>query len=69
MKFKVKYEGCAQLRHKDGEDVEMIIDSYRGTVDDSKDYQFIVMIDTGTLGLTRKQARKLAVAILQEEGK
>lgn len=69
MKFKKKYEGHAQLSLRDGEGVQVVIDSYRGTVDDNKDYQFVVMVGSETLGLTRKAARKLAVAILKEEGK
>jgi hypothetical protein len=69
VKFKKRFEGSAQLRLADTEGEELVIDSYRGTLDDGKDYQFIVMLGQKVFGLTRKQARKIAVAILKEEGK
>lgn len=72
MKFK-RTNGSATTRHltiKDGESEELRIDSYRGSADDGEDYQFVIMApSSGLFGLTRRQARKLARAILKEEGK
>lgn len=71
MKFKTNGSGSAQLRLKDGEDVQLIVDSYRSTSKDAADdYRFVLLTRDAsraiTLGMSHKTARKFAVAILKE---
>jgi hypothetical protein len=59
-----------QLNATDNEDAQLIIDSYRSTPKDAhSDYRFVVMLDGKVFGLSHKNGRKLAIAILKELSK